>query len=88
VLVAMPALALGLGLGLGLGWASAGANRMQGWGVASALVAVRAAALLRPTHSNPFLFIPFPPGFPNLPAPGGDNGPEFSECARKVGWLQ
>ncbi|KAI7841722.1 hypothetical protein COHA_004588 [Chlorella ohadii] len=22
--------------------------------------------------------------FPNIPAPGGDNGPEFSDCARKV----
>lgn len=21
--------------------------------------------------------------FPNIPAPGGDNGPEFSECARR-----
>ena len=25
-----------------------------------------------------------PPGFPNIPAPNGDNGPEFSDCARKV----
>jgi prolyl 4-hydroxylase len=22
--------------------------------------------------------------FPNIPAPGGDNGPEYSDCARKV----
>lgn len=26
-----------------------------------------------------------PAGFPNIPAPNGDNGPEFSDCARKVG---
>lgn len=35
-----------------------------------------------PTH--PPLPRPYAPAvFPNIPAPGGDNGPTFSECARK-----